>query len=203
MRKALSFLSRLFGTAVAIVALLALALAISPLLASRAPGRPAFIGPYAPMIVLGGSMEPTYRLGSILFIERVRPEDVRAGDVITFDSAGFDGGRPASLTTHRVTAIERTDAQLMFRTKGDANTTEDPTPVPASALAGRGVLAIPYVGFASAFVRSRTGFLLLVVLPAMVMIILEGRTILRSLGSRRVRTAARRMNADPARRAAR
>jgi len=61
------------GIALAIIVLAVLLVAVSPLLAARHPIRPAFLGGYAPIVVLGGSMEPTYHIGSILFIQKVDP----------------------------------------------------------------------------------------------------------------------------------
>ncbi|HEX9093294.1 MAG TPA: signal peptidase I [Coriobacteriia bacterium] len=161
-----------------------LLLSLSPLLASRNPTRPTFLGKYAPMIVLGGSMQPTYQIGSILFIERVVPSDVRVGDVITFDSPRTNPSDPPSLTTHRVTAIENASKQLSFRTQGDANNAEDTALVPAVALVGRGSFAIPYLGYVSAFVRSRVGFVSLVLIPAALIVLMEITSMFKLLRER-------------------
>ena len=37
-----------------------------------------------PMAVLSGSMEPTYHVGGLVFVQKVDPSDVEVGDSITF-----------------------------------------------------------------------------------------------------------------------
>ena len=37
-----------------------------------------------PYAVLSGSMEPTYHVGSLIYVRKVAPEDVQIGDPITF-----------------------------------------------------------------------------------------------------------------------
>ena len=34
--------------------------------------------------VLSGSMEPTYHVGALIYVKKTAPEDIQAGDVITF-----------------------------------------------------------------------------------------------------------------------
>lgn len=37
-----------------------------------------------PYAVLSGSMEPTYRVGSLIYVKKVDPAEVQVGDPITF-----------------------------------------------------------------------------------------------------------------------
>lgn len=173
-------------TALLVLALLALLLvSISPLLAARNPARPTFFGGYAPMVVLGGSMEPTYHIGSILFIQQVDVTDLGVGDIITFATpqtgTQFDG----TLTTHRVTSTDSASGGLAFRTQGDANDTEDTWVVPADTVVGRGSFSIPYLGYVSSFVRSKTGFLALVIIPAALIVLLELSSIMKTIRERK------------------
>ncbi|KAF0208416.1 MAG: signal peptidase I [Actinomycetota bacterium] len=172
-------------TVLLVVALLALLfVSISPLLAGRNPSRPTFFGGLAPMVVLSGSMQPTYDIGSILFIEQINPADVAVGDVITYQSP-VSPGSPPSLTTHRVTAIDTESGRLAFRTQGDANNVEDTWVVPADTVVGRGSFSIPYLGYASSFIRSKTGFLMLVIIPAVLIVLLELSSIIKTIRERR------------------
>ncbi len=172
-------------TALLVLALLGLLLvSVSPLLAARNPSRPTFFGTYAPMVVLGGSMEPTYHIGSILFIEQVDPGDVVVGEVITYETPTRPG-EPPSLTTHRVTSIDSESGRPSFHTQGDANNAEDTWVVPADTVVGRGSFAVPYLGYVSSFVRSRTGFVALVIIPAGLLVALELSSILRRVRERR------------------
>lgn len=192
----------IWGTALVLVLILVvglLILGLAPLVTSHA-AKPAFVGGYAPIVVLGGSMEPTYHIGSVLFVRRVNPESVQVGNVITFASPNSVPGREGTLTTHRVISIDRSSGQPIFRTKGDANRSDDDWSVPADTVVGQGMFTVPYVGYFSNFVRSRTGFLALVIVPGILFIILEILSIVRQLKESKAnqRAAERRLPVRPA-----
>lgn len=65
-----------------------------------------------PLIVLSGSMEPTYPTGSLLYVKEIAQEDVKENTPITFK---LDD---ETLVTHRVVSV--TD-QGKYITKGDNN----------------------------------------------------------------------------------
>ena len=72
--------------------------------------------------VLSGSMEPTYHTGSLIYVKKVDPYTIRDGQVITFM---LDEN---TIATHRVVGVvpdEEDSTVVRFRTKGDANETED------------------------------------------------------------------------------
>ncbi len=75
--------------------------------------------------IMGGSMSPTFEVGSAVFSQDVPVDALRVGDVITYvppAEAGID-----TLVTHRITEIaEAEDGRPLFRTKGDANDAVDP-----------------------------------------------------------------------------
>ena len=72
--------------------------------------------------VLSGSMEPTYHVGSLIYVKKVDSAAIRPGQVITFM---LDEN---TVATHRVVEVvpdEDDPSTLRFRTKGDANDAED------------------------------------------------------------------------------
>lgn len=75
--------------------------------------------------IMGGSMRPTFEVGSAVFSEDVPVEALRVGDVITYvppASTGID-----TLVTHRIVEIaEAEDGRPLLTTKGDANQSADP-----------------------------------------------------------------------------
>ena len=71
---------------------------------------------YKPYNVLTGSMEPTYPVGSLIYIKKVAADTLKPGDVITVSS----GGTPI---THRIVEID--SEQKLVYTKGDANQNVD------------------------------------------------------------------------------
>lgn len=99
-----------------------------------------FVMGYKPVIVLSGSMEPTYPVGSMIYYKDCAFENINEGDVITFRLGG------GVLATHRV--IRKDEDTREFITKGDNNPTEDVQPIRYEAVAGKtGKIVIPYVGF--------------------------------------------------------
>ena len=100
--------------------------------------------------VISGSMEPTYSVGDLLYVKTVDPDSVKVGDPITFVL-----NEDLMVATHRVVAID--SENRMFTTKGDANETEDASPVHFNNLVGIPVFAIPLLGYVSAYIQSPPG----------------------------------------------
>ena len=64
--------------------------------------------------VLSGSMEPTYHVGALIYVKKTAPEDIQAGDVITFML------NETTTATHRVVAVVPDDEDpgiLRYQTK--------------------------------------------------------------------------------------
>ena len=100
---------------------------------------PILLG-WKPVMVLSGSMEPTYHVGSVIYYKAADFDDIQVGDAITFH-AGED-----SLVTHRV--VKRNEMERTFETQGDANDTKDSNPVPYDDVAGKASkITIPYAGY--------------------------------------------------------
>jgi signal peptidase len=116
-----------------------------------------------------GSMTPTIPVGSLVV---VRHQDGYAvNDVITFRLEN----NAEAFVTHRVASIEQDDDinKLLYETKGDANKTVDPEKVPITRVVGRVVWHAPYLGIPMAWVRTQTGFIALIVVPATILIYSE------------------------------
>lgn len=110
-------------------------------------GVPKFLvwklGTEFPMAAItSGSMWPILKEGDLVFIEAVKSENIKKGDIIVFQNK-----TNASLTIHRVVLLEETK----ITTKGDANFRED-APVGYEDVIGRtydfqgNPLRIPYLG---------------------------------------------------------
>ncbi len=107
-------------------------------------------------VVLSGSMEPVISMDDLVIYHR--QSEYHPGDIVTFQSGG-------SLTTHRIVG-EREGA---FVTKGDANNTEDSTPVAKEDIVGRVVLTIPEVGVVLGYLKTPMGLCCLVLLCALLL----------------------------------
>lgn len=107
--------------------------------------------------VMSGSMEPTYPTGSLLYVKRVDPADLKVGDSITFM---LDED---TVATHRIIEIlpdEEEKDVIRFRTQGDANDTPDGTPVHCKNVIGKPVFAIPYLGYFAHMIQKPPGLYL-------------------------------------------
>ena len=112
-------------------------------------------------VIMGGSMEGTYDLGSVVFEAVVPVEELRVGDVITYvppAESGID-----TLVTHRITEIDGAD----FRTQGDANPAVDPWTFQLTAATQPRVVAhVPYAGYVFMALADRGTRMALIGLPA-------------------------------------
>lgn len=127
---------------VALVVLLALLL-----VGARVVGLQVFV-------VLSGSMEPTYRTGSLIYVKKVDPYTIQEGQPITFMM------NEITVATHRVVGIvpDKEDPTVIrFRTKGDANDAEDGGLVHYKNVIGRPVFSIPYLGYVADYIQHPPG----------------------------------------------
>lgn len=91
--------------------------------------------------VESGSMEPTLKTGSLLYVKTGYSfEEYRPDDIVTFVS---DDGK--SSFTHRIVGVDY--ANCTFVTKGDANPTEDYEKADPSCAAGKVQYSIPCLGY--------------------------------------------------------
>ncbi len=104
----------------------------------------------APYVVLSPSMEPACPVGSVLYVRKTVPEDIAAGEIITFRAEGMD-----LPVTHRVTEVD--GESRLFRTKGDANEAEDAAPVPFANVIGTPAMIVPKLGYVYAFIVTPPG----------------------------------------------
>lgn len=123
---------------------------------------PKFMG-MTPLAVLSGSMEPTYHVGSLIYVKDADPEEVQVGEPITFKISDD------TMVTHRVVAIDQ-EAQT-FQTKGDANDNVDGGAVAYENLVGKPVFTIPYMGYLAVYANTTTGMIITVTIILVILIL--------------------------------
>ena len=104
--------------------------------------------------VLSGSMEPTYHVGSLIYVKSVDYRDLEVGDPITFML------NEDTVATHRIVGIvpdEEEPETLRFRTKGDANDAEDGSLVHYKNIIGSPIFTIPYLGYVANYIQNPPG----------------------------------------------
>ena len=125
------------------------------------------IGGVFPLIVLTDSMYPAIESGDLIICKTIEGNEVQNNDVIAF----FDpAGNGSSIVTHRVIEVISQDGDLLFRTRGDNNNTEDKLFVPEENLVGIYQSRIPGAGHIAMFMQSTNGLLLCVVLPIVLIV---------------------------------
>src|SRR5205814_1866934 len=94
------------------------------------------------------------------------------------------GAGPRELVTHRIVSIRHgAGAQLVFRTKGDANRIADPwTFTPNQRDQARMVAHVPYVGFAFAALGDHLLRIVLLAFPALLIALLMLTRVWREAG---------------------
>ena len=107
-----------------------------------------------PFVVISGSMEPTYHVGSMVYVREVDATELVEGDVITFTLPG------GAIATHRIIEViedEKDPTMRCFRTKGDANDDPDGNLVLPREIIGRVSFSIPLLGYVAAYVQQPPG----------------------------------------------
>ena len=114
------------------------------------------------------SMKPTIDDGDLIVSTGVEPEDLRVRDIITYWTV-INGERV--LNTHRIENIYDGGGFLIFETKGDANPSVDPLTVHEKELVGKYQFRIPGVGKVFDYLKTGTGFFIVVVIPVFIFFI--------------------------------
>ncbi|KAA0548335.1 signal peptidase I [Bacillus sp. BGMRC 2118] len=109
--------------------------------------------------VLSGSMEPGIKTGSIIAVKTGGDKNrFKQGDVITFMED------KDKLITHRITEVVKSGEQVMYRTKGDNNNSEDTNPVLSSnVVAEYKGFTVPNLGYFISFANSKNGAFLFII----------------------------------------
>ena len=117
------------------------------------------------MVVLTGSMEPAIPAGSIVLVKKA--DGYAEGDILTFKN------KAGVLVTHRLVERVSSAEGLRYRVKGDANDAPDADLVLPDDVVGAGIFHIPQVGKLSRFLKTPTGFIGLIIAPAVIFISYE------------------------------
>lgn len=104
--------------------------------------------------VVSGSMEPTYHVGSLIYVKKVDPSTLKVKDPITFKISDD------TIATHRIVEIipdEDNPNTYKFRTKGDANEDVDANLVDPNKVLGKALFTVPYLGYLATYIQSYPG----------------------------------------------
>ena len=138
---------------------------ISGKIAQKQGKKPLF-GLYT---IISPSMTGTLNVYDVAFTMRVDTDKLKESDIITFYSTNsFFGGTPI---THRIIEVVNVpNSGKMFRVKGDANPKADEEKVIPSNVVGKVMFKIPQLGRVQFFLASKGGWIIAIMIPALVII---------------------------------
>lgn len=119
--------------------------------------------------IVSPSMTPNLNVYDVILDVKVKkPTDIKVGDIITFISTSAIS--KGYTVTHRVIALVETENGIEYKTQGDNNMSPDATTVAFKNVLGKVVLKIPQLGRIQYFLSSSYGWLIIVVIPAIIII---------------------------------
>lgn len=131
----------------------------------------SFMG-YRFYIIMSGSMEEAIHVGDGIVVKEVKDANtLKVGDIIVFDTS--EGS-----TAHRIVKTYTEGENKLFRTKGDANNTQDKVLVKMSQVRGKVLFRVPKIGKALLFFRKHMVIILLLFFALLIIIELIRRLII-------------------------
>lgn len=125
--------------------LLVAALAVVLVIVPKATGS-------TPLTVLTSSMEPSLPPGTLLVVRPTSTEDIRVGDVVTYQ---IESGRPEVISHRVIEIVSSTDGTTSFVTKGDNNDAADEAAVLPVQVRGALWYSVPWLGFVNQAVNGQ------------------------------------------------
>ena len=113
-------------------------------------------------------MDPIIKPGSIAVVAPKETDGLKIGDIVAFKSPED----PDLTIIHTIHSIKSQDP-LIFETKGDKNNAPDQWEVPAESIVGIHKCTMPYFGYVADYITKPKGFMLAVILPAVLFIIAQ------------------------------
>ena len=121
-----------------------------------------------PYVVLSGSMEPTYHVGSLIYVKSVDYKELKVGDPITYMIS------QDTVVTHRIIEVlvdEEDPNTIRSFTQGDANAVADGSSVHYKNIIGKPVFSIPYLGYVSHYIQNPPGTYIAIAVGAILILL--------------------------------
>lgn len=97
-----------------------------------------------PLVVISGSMEPTLKVGGILYYEKINIDDFDEGDILVYQTKEH-------IISHRIVDITENG----FIAKGDINNSVDNYLINNEQILGKGTnWSIPFIGYYADYIYS-------------------------------------------------
>jgi len=176
--KVFSIVSKILSWAIFVILLIAAAFLLYYYIATKtyAAKGPGYEPKFSIYTIISPSMTPNINVyDTIINVKVDKPEDVKVNDVITFISTSLL--TPGTTITHRVVGITKDEnGNVCYQTKGDFNQVQDQACAKFNNIIGKVIMKIPQLGRVQFFLASKAGWLLCILVPAIIII---GKDILR------------------------
>jgi len=168
MKKALGIIMNILTWIILVFALLVTIIVFS---SGRNNGVANLMG-FIPLTVESNSMYPTFAEGDLIICREIDDlNTLQKDDVITFWTI-IDGKRVKN--THRIIGINQAENSRSFVTRGDNNSLDDDMPAYAGDIIGKWTnVRISGCGKIMAFLRTKTGFFVCILIPMALFFLFE------------------------------
>lgn len=156
-----------------ILLIFALLITVMVFTSDKNNGVPSLFG-RMPLTVESGSMEPTFKKGDLIIAKEIdNINDLKEGDVISFWTNEIVDGEKV-INTHRIVEVKDNNGTKSFVTKGDNNPQNDTSVVFQGDIIGKWTgTRIPVVGKVMKFLKTKTGFLVCILIPMAIIFLFE------------------------------
>ena len=128
--------------------------------------------------IISPSMLPSIDVYDVVLVKKVNPSKLKVNDVITFYSNNsYFANTPI---THRIVEVlDIPEDGVMYIVKGDANERVDEEKVDPNKVLGKVIFKFPKLGKIQFFLASRGGWLVAILIPALIIIIYDAYKLIK------------------------
>lgn len=115
-------------------------------------------------------MESLYPVGSLIYVRKVNPDEIKVNDTITFYMES-----ERIIATHQVYEIDENNKELKtqgINNKDDSgNIIHDATPVKFSSVIGKPIICIKYLGYVNRLITTPPGIYFIFMVTSIIILI--------------------------------
>jgi signal peptidase len=163
------------GKIISIVVTIILFLMLSVVVVQRFSNNRFNLGGYGIYTVATGSMIPVYDVKDLILTYQKNPSEIEIGDDIVY--LGNSESVAGKVVTHRVIKKYQENGKYYFNTKGIANELTDPE-IDETQILGVVKHKLVLLSFCSHIINNSFGLLFLIVIPFVVFIFFEGKSVI-------------------------
>lgn len=160
---------------VSIIITIILILMLSVVVVQKFSNNRFNLGGYGIYTVVTGSMVPEYNVKDLILTHQENPNKIEVGDDVVY--LGKEGSANGKIVTHRVIKKYEKSGRIYFNTKGIANELTDPE-IDDTQILGVVKHKLFLLSFCSQIINNPFGLIFLIVIPFIVFVFFEGKSII-------------------------